>query len=400
MADAGCKLRSMQDGVSKDVEACDKPDESKCGSCGKTVGDQDDGVCCEICNFWYHCRCQAMSEAMYKVLNRYSEFHWFCRHCNRGAGKLFTAITYLYTKIGKLDDDMVQMRTELHADVITSATAITEKQLKLEEGITQCEKKFEDNKNDMVRMKAELHADVINLATAITEKQLKLEEGIAQCEKKVDDNKSELSSGLAMMQDMQIRIEEKFDDALGKMVSKCEAEGEIQEAHERIEQKVDALAAGVEKTAVVSDSVKEIVSGTLEEDRAEEDELQKRKTNIIIHGLLESQSSMYEKRKQEDEDTVEHLLHGLNVDDVSVDSVIRLGKRPESSDAKPRPVKIVMASEEQKIRVLSKSKNLPRNKEEGAPNIFMHQDLTPRQRMKRQELVRELKDRQAKGEKK
>jgi len=109
---------------------------------------------------------------------------------------------------------------------------------------------------------------------------------------------------------------------------------------------------------------------------------------------------MYEKRKQEDEDTVEHLLHGLNVDDVSVDSVIRLGKRPESSDAKPRPVKIVMASEEQKHRVLSKSNNLPRNKEEGAPNIFMHQDLTPRQRMKRQELVRELKDRQAKGEKK
>jgi len=97
--------------------------------------------------------------------------------------------------------------------------------------------------------------------------------------------------------------------------------------------------------------------------------------------------------------TIEHLLHSLNLDDVTVSSVIRLGKRPESSDAKPRPIKIVMASEEQKIRVLSKSKNLPRQREGASTNIFMHQDLTPRQRMRRQDLVKELKDRQAKGEK-
>jgi len=36
------------------------------------------------------------------------------------------------------------------------------------------------------------------------------------------------------------------------------------------------LAAGVEKTAVVSDSAKQILNGTIEEDRAEEQELQRK----------------------------------------------------------------------------------------------------------------------------
>ena len=57
---------------------------------------------------------------------------------------------------------------------------------------------------------------------------------------------------------------------------------------------------------------------------------------------------------------------------------------------KPRPVKVVIASEEQKTRVLSKAKNLPRKKEGADSTIFMHQDLTPKQRKRRQELVTEF----------
>jgi len=48
---------------------------------------------------------------------------------------------------------------------------------------------------------------------------------------------------------------------------------------------------------------------------------------------------------------------------------------------------MVVASEDQKSKVLSKEKNLPR-KREGVPHIFMHQDLTPKQKQLRQELVK------------
>jgi len=131
------------------------------------------------------------------------------------------------------------------------------------------------------------------------------------------------------------------------------------------------------------------------EDKIKAEAQWKRKTSIIVCGLAEPHGSSPDKRKREDEETIETLLHSLNLDDISVD----LGKRTEQADAKPRPVKVVIASEGQKIRVLSKAKNLPRKREGEANGIFMHQDLTPKQKVRRQELVKELKSRQLQGEK-
>lgn len=202
------------------------------------------------------------------------------------------------------------------------------------------------------------------------------------------------SSAFVKMEEAQKRMEEKVDAILTKLNSKSVDE-EYKEVHERIEQKVDALTSNVEKQGSVS--VQDIVCATRTEDKVEEEEIKRRSTSIIIHGLAEPQASTPESRKQEDEDTTETLLHSLNLDDISVHSVIRLGRRPEAADAKPRPIKMVVASEEQKVRVLSKAKNLPR-KGEGAPHIFMHQDLTPKQRKLRQELVKELRERQSNGE--
>ena len=202
------------------------------------------------------------------------------------------------------------------------------------------------------------------------------------------------SSAFIKMDEAQKRMEEKVDVILTKL-NTSSVDNQYKEVHERIEQKVDALTSNVEKQGSVS--VQDIVCTTMAEDKAEEEEIKRRNTSIIIHGLAEPLASTPELRKQEDEETTETLLHSLNLDDISVDSVIRLGRRPETADAKPRPIKMVVASEEQKSRVLSKAKNLPR-KREGVPHIFMHQDLTPKQRQLRQELVKELKERQSKGE--
>ena len=57
-----------------------------------------------------------------------------------------------------------------------------------------------------------------------------------------------------------------------------------------------------------------------------------------------------------------------------------------------------MASEEQKDKVLRQSKNL-RMKYSTEPNrLFVHQDLTPKQREARRRLVAELKQRQTNRE--
>jgi len=149
--------------------------------------------------------------------------------------------------------------------------------------------------------------------------------------------------------------------------------------------------------ATVSTCVDEIVRVKLQEDREEEEEIEKRKTSIIIHGVTESQDQSTDNRIMEDNVQIEELLHKLDLDRVSVNKAIRLGKRPDSSDAKPRPLKVTLASEEQKIDVLKKAKNYLRRKE-GENGVFIHQDLTPNQRKRRQELVKELKRRQSQGE--
>lgn len=83
---------------------------------------------------------------------------------------------------------------------------------------------------------------------------------------------------------------------------------------------------------------------------------------------------------------------------MSVNSITRLGRKPLGEGAKPRPLKVVLASEDQKERVLRVAKNLKRSGVNGLERVFIHQDLTPKQRQKRKALVEEMKVRQGQGE--
>ena len=135
----------------------------------------------------------------------------------------------------------------------------------------------------------------------------------------------------------------------------------------------------------------------LQKDREEQEEINKRKQGVIIHGLKEPTSVAGEHRKKEDEDAIIDLLHHIRCDDVSVNPAIRLGKQQEGPDAKPRYIKVVFQSEIQKEKVLQNAKNLKvlRN---GLEKVFIHQDQTPKQRESRQQLVKEMKGKQAQGE--
>ena len=92
------------------------------------------------------------------------------------------------------------------------------------------------------------------------------------------------------------------------------------------------------------------------------------------------------------------LLHQILCDGVSVNSCFGLGKSSVDPAVKPRPVKLILASEAQKQQVLQFAENL-KGKSNGLAQVYIHQDLTLRQRATRQLLVKLLKERQAKGEK-
>lgn len=81
-----------------------------------------------------------------------------------------------------------------------------------------------------------------------------------------------------------------------------------------------------------------------------------REKNLIIFGLTEPSSSDSGDRKESDSLTVKNILQFIGSEPENVSNVIRLGKRPDSTNnnSKPRPVKVNMSNVSAKKDVLKK----------------------------------------------
>jgi len=116
-----------------------------------------------------------------------------------------------------------------------------------------------------------------------------------------------------------------------------------------------------------------------QEDKEEEMEIKKRVTSVIVHGVAESDVSDTGQREAEDIDVIAAMMHEIDSDDVNVTKIVRLGKKPVATTTsiddnipKPRHIKLVLESEEQKIQVLKRAKNLRLAKEGGWETVFIH----------------------------
>ena len=304
--------------------------EFKCGSCMKIVLEQENGVLCEICGGWYHCRCQSISEQLYKVLNQYSsELHWFCKGCQAGADKLLALFTRMQAKVDRMEEEISRVHSELRHEIASSVQ--------------------------------DLRTDIQKLSKRCDDYESKAQEYRQELESKVAD-----------------KIEGETKASWSEIVAK------------EVETRFSTV------TAEVTSLHKETCN--MWQDKKEHDEIERRKTSLIIHGVKEPAAAEAQAAKKEDEDNFMELLDDLGCSDVSVDLMTRLGRRPSGDDDKPRPVKLVVASENQKDKILRRSKNL-RNLNNGKySDVFAHQDLTPNQRERRRQLLQELKTRKDLGE--
>jgi len=132
----------------------------------------------------------------------------------------------------------------------------------------------------------------------------------------------------------------------------------------------------------------------------EEAEKNKRKTNVIVHGLPESRAEDSVERERDDLEMVRTMLHAMKCDDVEVGQVVRLGKRRESASGsdsqKPRSLKLVLRTEDQRTQVLKSAKNLRREGEGVWKGVHIDADLTVSEREAWK--VSEVKQRKEDGE--
>jgi len=126
------------------------------------------------------------------------------------------------------------------------------------------------------------------------------------------------------------------------------------------------------------------VMNILNEEKAKE----KRKLNIIIHGVQESKSEESQERKVEDIEQVNSLFKKYLEVDVTVDNATRLGKK---SNDKPRLLRIITPSEIVKKQIMQSSSKLRKESNpDWVKRIFITYDLTPKQQEENRVLRKKL----------
>ena len=140
---------------------------------------------------------------------------------------------------------------------------------------------------------------------------------------------------------------------------------------------------------------REAIQDCFEKCQKEKEELEKRKCNIAVSNLPESQAASGEERKQEDIALLTDIIKEELKICVKVENSFRVGKRLEN---KPRMLIVKLESEAIKWDVLKMAKVLRESENEMIKNVYINKDLTLQEREKNKKLREELKQRRAQGE--
>lgn len=148
----------------------------------------------------------------------------------------------------------------------------------------------------------------------------------------------------------------------------------------------------------VGEAVKrmEMLLAESERQKEEKEDRERRRKNVIIFNLPESNKEQGKDRELDDKQTCEQVFERtLNVGGCKIEKVFRLGKK---QDAKVRPTMVKFEDEVSKWQIISKAKYLKEQKDETIKGLIISLDLTLQQREEDYKLRQELKRRREAGE--
>jgi len=322
---------------------------SSCAGCGIYITDDTKALQCDRCqgtDAWKCVDCLHLSTEVYDQLvsDENCSLRWLCESCD-----------------GNVMDRNLKSEPR-NDDRVDSLLALVERLMAKFETMGVKYQEDANNRLDMIRINID-----------------KLVEKVGNLERSLD-GKAE-TTVVTQLDNRIVTLESK----LANIETQIVAYGETKKTEEN----------------VIKNYVEKAVAVQTAQNTVELEEKEKRKTSLIIHGIKESVSEESGEREDDDMGVVASMLHELKCDNAAVKKVIRLGKRPESVgdiNVKPTPIKMVMESEDDKVQVIKSAKNLRLAQEGDWKDVFIHQDLTIKEREQRRRLVQELKDRKEKGE--
>jgi len=306
-------------------------DLERCGHCNKAVTDRDSGVLCEMCESWYHTSCEGISEEVYKVLGKTEALHWFCQKCNSGVLKVLKSVGKMMDKIGEVEAQMLAIQSEARSEI-----------QKLRQSINEMGNTV---RNDV---EAKLTGEV----------KKNVEQNVVQFRDIVKEQLEE---------EMQLRV----DDTVRKEVLH-QVSGELDDVQETIRESKEHAEM-------------------LRMERAEQDDIESRRCNIILYRIPESNEVLAEERRKQDMSVCEQFLFKLNVgvDSEDIRKVLRLGRKSDDVSS-PRPILVQLGSRHIKNMVMESLYKI-KSMEDKFKSINVSHDMTKKQRAECKALVAEAK---------
>ena len=178
-----------------------------------------------------------------------------------------------------------------------------------------------------------------------------------------------------------------------------EAIDKIKELDVRMKTVEDRLEAIEQNVGKKSES---LVQQKFDEWVLEREELEKRKTNVILHKVKEPDVSLTnEQKKQEDPRALLKVGSeiGVNLEAKDIKNIYRIGKRSgEDSPTRNRLMCVVFSDQKGKDEILRNARHLKDSTDEALKDIFITPDLTQKQREQDKQLREELRRRRENGE--
>jgi predicted nuclease with TOPRIM domain len=77
------------------------------------VSRNDEGIMCELCETWFHCECQEISDDIYKVLS-HEKTDFFYGRCDREVDKILKSASELHLRQDKLEEKLTKVQEGLN----------------------------------------------------------------------------------------------------------------------------------------------------------------------------------------------------------------------------------------------------------------------------------------------
>ena len=171
---------------------------------------------------------------------------------------------------------------------------------------------------------------------------------------------------------------------LSKKIEKCNKDlVEVQQSINNIKEEAtkSSNGANIDHDVLKSEIIREI------------EEREKRKLNLIVYDLSESNEGNTQARMNADRTFIADMIKSEIGKEIQVTEAVRLGKI--SIDGKPRPTWILLQSEADKVVILRNAKSLKSSTNDITKNLGIKTDQTPCQRNIWRRLVKEREEKRA-----